>query len=80
MPNILDPLIIESRSFRTIGMEGNDKLCLFCHYDQDSLIADYVVTYIAALHAAGCDICFVSNCEKIAESCLQKIAPLRRAG
>ena len=53
----------------------NENLVIFCHFDKNSLIDEHVVYYITNLHAAHCDIIFVSNCSKIIESEMQKIWP-----
>lgn len=39
----------------------SDNLALFCHYDQDNLIADYVVKYLKNLKNSNCDVVFISN-------------------
>ena len=55
-------------------------LCIFAHYDEHKAVADYVVHYVSQLHAAGCDIVFVSTSklpsaevEKLSAYCLQII-------
>ena len=55
-------------------------LCIFAHYDEHKVVADYVVHYVSQLHAAGCDIVFVSTSklpsaevEKLSAYCLQII-------
>lgn len=53
-------------------------LCVFAHYDEHKVVADYVTYYLKQLHAAGCDIVFVSTSrlpatevEKLSGYCLQ---------
>lgn len=48
-------------------------MCIFCHFDKDNKIADYVVNYIENLRAADCDIIFVSNCSEIEDKYINKI-------
>lgn len=40
---------------------GATNLVVFCHFDADNLIADYVVNYLQELQKANCDVVFVSN-------------------
>lgn len=40
---------------------SRNKICIFCHYDKDGQVADYVVHYIKELHNLGFAIFFVSN-------------------
>ncbi len=55
--------------------KGNNRLCVFSHYDKDNKIDDYVAHYVKELAYAGCDIIFVSNCEEIEEKYTDKILP-----
>jgi len=57
---------------------GSHSLCIFAHYDSHKVVADYVVQYVSQLHAAGCDIVFVSTSklpraevEKLSAYCLR---------
>ncbi len=38
-----------------------DNLCLFAHFDQDDVLADYVLHYLQAIQAAGFDIVVIST-------------------
>lgn len=38
-----------------------DKLCLFAHFDQDDVVADYVLWYLGAIRAAGFPIIVIST-------------------
>ncbi|GJE16948.1 rhamnan synthesis F family protein [Methylobacterium marchantiae] len=38
-----------------------DNLCLFAHFDQDDLVADYVIYYLEALRATGFEIVVIST-------------------
>ncbi|MCC0808928.1 hypothetical protein FPV16_22455 [Methylobacterium sp. W2] len=38
-----------------------DKLCLFAHFDQDDLVADYVIYYLEAIRAVGFEIVVIST-------------------
>ncbi|MES2203856.1 MAG: rhamnan synthesis F family protein [Pseudomonadota bacterium] len=50
------------------------RLTLFCHFDKDNLIDDYVVTYLQGLKQIASDIYFVSN--SLPSACeLKKIEP-----
>lgn len=39
-------------------------LCLFSHFSADGRVAPYVISYLAALRAADCDIAFVTGAAK----------------
>lgn len=49
-------------------------VCLFAHYDPQSLVDPYVVTYLKALRAMGCDLVFVSG--SILDSEVAKLSSL----
>lgn len=38
-----------------------DNLCLFAHFDQDDVVADYVLHYLQSIRAAGFDIVVIST-------------------
>ncbi|GJD39819.1 hypothetical protein OICFNHDK_2283 [Methylobacterium bullatum] len=38
-----------------------NNLCLFAHFDQDNVLADYVIYYLEAIRAAGFDIVVIST-------------------
>lgn len=44
-----------------------DKLCLFAHFDQDDLLADYVLYYLNAIRATGFEIVVISTSRLSAE-------------
>ncbi len=44
-----------------VAAAASEKLAIFCHFDADNIISEYVVHYVAALKSAGCDVVFISN-------------------
>lgn len=38
-----------------------NRLCLFAHFDQDDIVADYVIYYLEAIRAAGFDVVVIST-------------------
>lgn len=54
-------------------------LCVFAHFDRDSLIDDYVVYYLAKLEVTGCETIFVSTAEGMDGTQLEKVRPYCRA-
>ncbi|MBL0317839.1 MAG: hypothetical protein IPP74_00795 [Alphaproteobacteria bacterium] len=75
MEKILNDCIVTSRKGGAVLSPQYDKLCIFCHYDSDNQIADYVVECVSALHRAGCHVYFVSNCPIIDDIYLNRIEP-----
>ncbi len=56
--------------------EGSgQRLCIFCHYDADGMIADYVRHYVRALQQAGCEVWFVSNAPTLKEEHVEAVLP-----
>jgi lipopolysaccharide biosynthesis protein len=41
------------------------RVCLFSHYDRDSILDDHVLFYLRALSAAGLDIVLISSCPSL---------------
>jgi Rhamnan synthesis protein F len=37
------------------------RLAIFCHFDTDNIISDYVIHYLAELKNSACDVVFVTN-------------------
>ena len=46
-------------------------LCLFAHFDQDNILADYVPYYLEAIRAAGFDIVVISTSDLSADDILR---------
>jgi hypothetical protein len=64
-------------------LDGKDKnanknnLCIFCHFDKNNIIADYVIHYLTDLSVnCGFEIVFVSNSENLNQSEIAKIENL----
>jgi lipopolysaccharide biosynthesis protein len=72
--------VVEYKKYIKNSLDGEDKgsakknLCIFCHFDSEAKIYDYVVNYLKNL-AENCDfeIIFVSNCPEIGDEYLNKI-------
>lgn len=56
-------------------MSTTSRIAIFVHYDQDSLIENYVITYLSALNEVANEVYFVSNCPQLKETELKKIQP-----
>lgn len=50
-------------------------LCIFSHYDKHSLIDDYILFLLKELHGCGCEIIFVSTCQRLRAEQREKIEP-----
>lgn len=46
-----------------VSIKKSERVVIFCHWDKDNLIDDYVVTYLESLVEISSNIVFVSNCE-----------------
>jgi len=59
------------------GQEAGSRrmLCVLAHFDRDGLIDDYVVRYVQALDAIGCETVIVSSAENLREESIAKILP-----
>lgn len=70
----LDDTITHDSGWR--DFEGDQKyLCIFAHYDRDTLVADYLVPFMQNLRESGCDIVFVSNSDGLSGAQIGKISP-----
>jgi lipopolysaccharide biosynthesis protein len=49
------------------------RICIFAHFDQESLVRDYVVYYLSALKFEGFEIVFISTAERMEPAELEKI-------
>ena len=50
-------------------------LCILAHFDRDGMIDDYVVHYLQALDALGCETVLVSTAAKLDAADIRKILP-----
>lgn len=66
--------IIKSGSGRQDAVSRRT-LCVLAHFDRDGVIDDYVVHYLQALDALGCETVLVSTAEKLDDANIEKILP-----
>ncbi len=52
------------------------RVVLFVHFDRRGAVQRHVREYLAALHAAGCSVLFVSNSERLRPEAVAAIKPL----
>lgn len=53
-------------------------LCIFAHFDRDSIVDDYVIFYLRALDELGCETVFVSTAEELGTAEIGKVIPFCR--
>ena len=55
--------------------DAGKTLCVFAHFDRDSVVDDYVVQYLRSLAAAGCVTVFVSTAAALDDESFNRIKP-----
>jgi len=54
--------------FRNDTEALGSEVCIFCHFDYESIVDQYVLEFLDGIKAAGYDIIFVTTCKNLSES------------
>lgn len=67
---------IISKHAGAVPLAGAKRICIFCTWDRDSHVHDYLVVHLEALKAAGFATIVTVNSKKLPEEALKRLAPV----
>lgn len=67
---------IISKHEGAVPLAGAKRVCIFCTWDRDSHVHDYLIAHLEALKAAGFATIVMVNSKKLSEEALKRLAPV----